>query len=283
MKKFIKVISILFLACALLVSGYAYCCYVTVSNVKIVNKKITSSKITPDLENLEIAFISDIHYNHFMDKYRLEKMVEKINQNQPDIILFGGDLFDDPQTYPVTEEKAKELASILKNLNADLGKFAVLGEEDHHESVEKLVNNLLFEADFELINNTSLLVTKNGNTSINLVGIDSLIKGTPDIPSALKDVDTKAFTIVLTHAPDLVKDLPTKGIDLVLSGHSHGGQVSLPLIGPLSEIKGATQYSRGEYEVGQMKVVVSNGLGTTGQDIRVMTDPQCHIFRLSNQ
>ena len=135
MKKFLKVLAVLFLIAALIIAFIFYGTTVSVTNVTIVNQTIESNKISEETSNLKIAFISDIHYNHFMNYERLENMIEKINANKPDIILFGGDLFDDPSSYPVTDEKREELIALLKSLEAPYGKFAVLGEEDHHSAV----------------------------------------------------------------------------------------------------------------------------------------------------
>lgn len=283
MKKFLKVLLILILIISLISSVIAYGTFVSVSSISIVNQKISSTKINDDMNDLKIAFISDIHYNHFMNKERLTKMIERINAFKPDILLFGGDLFDDPTLYPIDENVTKELAECLSQLQADYGKFAVLGETDHHENVLPIVEDLLFQADFELLNNQNIQLTKEGSSTIYLIGIDSLVGGNPDVEMSLQEVDTNAFTIVLTHAPDLISQLPSNGIDLVLAGHSHGGQIALPFIGALNKKEGALSYSKGEYWINQTQLIVSNGMGTTDTDIRIFADPQCHILRLTNK
>lgn len=282
MKKFLKVLLILILIISLISSVIAYGTFVSVSSISIVNQKISSTKINDDMNDLKIAFISDIHYNHFMNKERLTKMIERINAFKPDILLFGGDLFDDPTLYPIDENVTKELAECLSQLQADYGKFAVLGETDH-ESVLPIVEDLLFQADFELLKNQNIQLTKEGASTIYLIGIDSLVGGNPDVEMSLQEVDTNAFTIVLTHAPDLISQLPSNGIDLVLAGHSHGGQIALPFIGALNKKEGALSYSKGEYWINQTQLIVSNGMGTTDTDIRIFADPQCHILRLTNK
>lgn len=283
MRKFLKVLLILILIISLISSVIAYGTFVSVSSISIVNQKISSTKINDDMNDLKIAFISDIHYNHFMNKERLTKMIERINAFKPDILLFGGDLFDDPTLYPIDENVTKELAECLSQLQADYGKFAVLGETDHHESVLPIVEDLLFQADFELLKNQNIQLTKEGASTIYLIGIDSLVGGNPDVEMSLQEVDTNAFTIVLTHAPDLISQLPSNGIDLVLAGHSHGGQIALPFIGALNKKEGALSYSKGEYWINQTQLIVSNGMGTTNTDIRIFADPQCHILRLTNK
>ncbi|MGN1343553.1 MAG: metallophosphoesterase, partial [Traorella sp.] len=238
--------------------------------------KLISTKIDESNTSLKIAFISDIHYNHYMNHDRLEYMIQKINDNQPDIIIFGGDLFDDPTTYGISDETRKELIELLKSLDADYGKFAVLGEEDHYVDD---VEDILFEADFELLNNESILISKNESKAINLIGIDCLINGNPDIEAAFENVDSSNYTIVVTHAPDLTSQLPVNSIDLILSAHSHGGQVYLPIIGALYRPEGAQTYNYGTYYLNNTTLIVSNGLGTTNEDFRLFSQPQCHMIR----
>lgn len=281
MKKLIKVLTILCILFGFIATIVFYGTEISVKNIMIVNRTIESNKINEDI-NLKIAYISDIHYNHFMNKDRLKKMIDTINNNKPDIILFGGDIFDNPSTNLIDEKVENEIIELLQSLQAEYGKFAVLGEEDYDPKVGN-IHQILFESDFEVLTNKHIFITKDGKNMINLIGIDSLVGGNPDIQSSFENVDTNLFTIVLTHAPDIMSQLPTNEIDLVLSGHSHGGQISIPFIGTLNKVEGATTYSQGTYYLNQTQLIVSNGLGTTGSDIRIFADPQCHMIRITKQ
>lgn len=170
----------------------------------------------------------------------------------------------------------------MKKLDIPYGKFAVFGEKDHDPAIADIINDILFQADFECLTNQSLQIRKNGNDFINLVGIDSMIGGNSDIEKALSGINPELFTIVVTHASDLASSLPVNGIDLVLSGHSHGGQVQFPLIGPLESTPGSTKYEQGITTINKTTILVTNGLGTTKNDIRFFSSPQCHIIRLNN-
>lgn len=280
MKKLIKVIAGLFAIAAFVAILVFYGTSISVKNVTVVNKTIENSKINKDT-NIKIAFISDIHYNNFMNYDRFKSMIEVINGNKPDIILFGGDIFDNPSTYKIDDKTRNECIELLKSLEADYGKFAVLGEDDLNPDAGD-IEELLFQADFELLSNEHILITKDGTSSINLIGIDSLVGGSPDVTNVFEGVDTSLYTIVVSHAPDIASQLPTNEIDLVLAGHSHGGQIALPFLGPISKVKGASNYSHGEYYINQTQLIVSNGLGTTDQDIRIFADPQCHMIRLAS-
>lgn len=283
MKKLIKIMAVL-VSISLIIAGVVfYGTFISVGNLQIVNETIQSNRIPNELDNMKIAFISDLHYNNYMDKERFEKMIETINQAQPDVILFGGDLFDNPSLYPVTSEIKEELTALLKSLDAPYGKFAVMGEEDHNPTIKDDILNILYYGDFELLDNESVLLRKDNNASINLVGIDSLVKGSPDITKAMSSIDTSQYTIVLTHAPDIFSDLPNGSVNLVLSGHGHGGQLAVPIIGPIVREVGAQKYTHGTYYFNSTTLLVSNGLGTTDYDIRIFAPPQCHILRLTNK
>lgn len=283
MKKLLKVMSILACCIGIGMGGYYYCTHFSVQNIDIKNHLMTSPKIADSLNNLKIAFISDLQFNHFMNQERLDKMIQEINSAKPDVLIFGGDLFDDPSTYPVSDESKKSLIQSLKKLDIPYGKFAVLGEKDHDDAIAESIGDILFQADFECLTNQSIQIRKDGSDFINLVGIDSMIGGKSDIEKALSGINPELFTIVVTHASDIAPSLPVNGIDLVLSGHSHGGQVQLPLIGPVETTQGSTKYEQGITTLNKTTILVTNGLGTTKKDIRFFSSPQCHIIRLSNE
>ena len=99
----------------------------------------------------------------------------------------------------------------------------------------------------------------------------------------MENIDTNNFTIVLTPAPDLAGSLPLNNIDLVVAGHSHGGQIALPMFGPLFRKDGARKYTHGTTTVNNTVIIVGNGLGTTDFDIRLFAPPQCIMIRLTNK
>lgn len=284
LKKIIKILSVMLIIACIFAGMIFYGTFVSVRRVNIVNQTVISNKIPDDCNNMKIALISDIHYNSFMDFERLSGMIDKINAASPDVILFAGDLFDKPDKLAVNETTREELIYLLKTLEAPYGKFAVLGESDHaSKSLEEAMQNIFYYADFELLNNSSVLLHKDGTHSINLIGIDSQIGGKPDINKAMENIDTNNFTIVLTHAPDLVSSLPLNSIDLVVAGHSHGGQIALPFFGPVLRKDGARKYTHGTTTINNTVIMVGNGLGTTDFDIRLFAPPQCIMIRLTNK
>lgn len=288
MKKLLKILATLVTICCIIAGFIFYGTFISVKRVNIHNVEVYSEKIPDECNNMKIALISDLHYNGFMEKERFSSMIETINEAKPDIILFAGDVYDHPKQNPPSDEIRQELIELLKKLEAPYGKFAVLGESDHESTlIHDTLYNLFYYADFELLSNSSILIHKDGSQTINLVGIDSSIGGRPDVEKAMSGIDANNFTMVLTHAPDIVTTLPLSDIDLILAGHSHGGQVYLPILGALFSKEGATKFVRGEYTLKQgnneSKLIITNGLGTSDMDIRLFAPAQCTMIRLTNE
>ena len=170
--------------------------------------------------------ISDIKYNGFMGKDRLTKMINELNDANCDIVLFGGDMFDNPATKEPDSAVVKELTDILKSIQAPLGKFAVLGDQDQvNDDVKNIVSDILYQSNFEILTNQAIRIRNHTKNSITLVGIDSLINGNPNPDSAFKTISEDEYNIVLTHCPDLISsaDFNSNYVDAMFAGHSLGG------------------------------------------------------------
>ncbi len=117
-----------------------------------------------------------------------------------------------------------------------------------------------------------------------LLGLNNLINGDPKPEEAMKNVNENEFNILVTHCPDAVSKsgINLEYINLAMAGHSLGGQIYLPIIGSIYTEEGATAYNRGQYDINGSKLYVSNGLGTTKIDMRLMTPPQILVFRLKH-
>lgn len=282
-KKLLKMLSILLLIALLIAGVFIYSIYISVDKVTLTYESIASPKIPTSLNNAKIAFISDIKYNEYMNKERLTKMMEKLNGEKVDVVIFGGDIFSNADKKAPDSQSVREVTTILKNIKAPLGKFAVLGEEDLVNKDNKTkVTNILFNSDFEILTNANIHLRKESNSSINLIGIDSLINGNPKPESAMNKISDTSFNILISHCPDIVNDVDIniKYIDLILSGHSLGGQIYIPIIGPLHRIDGAKSYNRGTYDIDGTTLSVSNGLGTKDIDMRLFSPPEILIYRL---
>lgn len=297
-KKLIKLFSVLILIALVIAGIFFYSIYVSVDRVNISYQNITSKKIPKELNDIKIAFISDVKYGSYMKKERLTKMIESLNDIGADVVIFGGDMFDTTALESTTSDGTNvegvhadslaqsELTEIFKGIKAPLGKFAVLGDQDVvSEETKNLVNTILYDSDFEIITNNSVRLRNKSNNSISLIGLDALIGGTPDYATAFSKINKDEFNMLVTHCPDIVEksDLNTNYLDIAMAGHSLGGQIYLPLFGPIQNVEGATTYNHGTYTINSMKLYVSNGLGTIHTDMRLFAPPQILVFRLQHK
>lgn len=285
-KKLLKVVSILLFLAVCTAGIFFYSIFVAVERLNVDYYTFESNKIPASMNDVKIAFISDLEYNHFMNKDRLTKMVSAINEAGPDVVIFGGDVFNLPLTYAPNDVTKQEVSQLLKDIHAPLGKYAVLGEQDNvAEDVTKIVKDVLYTADFELLINQSLKIRNGSKESITLIGLDSYINGLLDMESAFSNVSNESFNILVAHCPDtaFLENFPEDKIDLMLSGHSHASQISLPLIGSLSSEEGAKRYNHGKHKIKNMTLHITNGLGTSTMDMRLFSSPQMIIYRLQHE
>ncbi|GAE91821.1 Ser/Thr protein phosphatase family protein [Gracilibacillus boraciitolerans JCM 21714] len=191
--------------------------------VDIISKKVMSA-----FENYKILQFSDTHIGFHYSIEQFEKLVRKINAENADLVVFTGDLIDNPRTYTVNQR----LVTLLDQIQAKDGKYWIYGNHDHGGYGTNMLKELFDQSGFELLQNGHRQINKNGDM-INIIGVDDVLLGKPDINQTFQGVDQNLLTILLAHEPDyaeIAKDYP---VDIQLSGHSHGGQVQLPLIGYL--------------------------------------------------
>lgn len=281
-RKLLKLLSFLLL-CAMIVAGCLfYAIYISPDKLTTKYEMLTSSKIPDSLDDVNIGFFSDVYYMEFMNDERLDKMIETINNSDIDILLFGGDLFANPQSEEINADVINKITSKLSSIKAPLGKFYVLGDIDNTTSdTRTLVSNILYNAGFEDMTNRNTKLHNGKNEAISLVGLDNSINGSVDVQAAFAGTSTETYTILFTHTPDNATLIADNSVDFAIAAHSLGGQIYLPIIGTLKQIDGAVTYMHGKYEQNNFTLVVSNGLGTTGSDMRLFCPPQFNILRLS--
>lgn len=286
-KTLLKTVSVLLLLALCAACVFFYSIFISLEHISISYHTITSSKIPADLNDVTVAFISDLEYNHYMDKERLSNMIKSINDARADVLIFGGDIFNQPQEYEPTDVTKQELIQLLQEIKAPLGKFAVLGEQDHvNEHTLDMVTDILYASDFELINNAAVDIRNQSNDSITLIGLDSLVNGTIDLERAFASVSSDTFNILIAHCPDTVSldGLSLADIDLMFAGHSHASQLYLPFIGSLSTQDGAKQYNHGKHTIDDhLQLHITNGLGTYNIDMRLFSPPQMLVYRLHHE
>lgn len=240
---------------------------------------ITSSKIPISYDGFKIVQFSDTHIGFHYSLEQINKLITEINRQAPDIIVFTGDLVDDPEDYTWNHQLIKK----LKSLSASYGKYWIYGNHDHGGYGTNILKDTMDEAGFKLLKNEHDIIDIN-NDRIVISGVDDVILGTPDIKMALNGVNSDLFTLLLAHEPDYADTAVNYPVDVQLSGHSHGGQVRLPFIGHLYTPAYAERYIQGRYTLnhGQFTLFVNRGIGTTRLPYRFLCKPEISVYTLKH-
>lgn len=225
----------------------------------------------------KVIHFSDIHLGHYMEPNDLKRIVSAIQNEQPDLICFTGDMVDE-SIAPLMDA-----VPILSQLQAPLGKFAVLGNHDYAIGQHKVVTEALTASGFEVLDNRNISVSKNGE-SLYIAGVEDVLYGSPDLVRATTDIPEGQTIILLAHEPDFADQSAQYPIHAQLSGHSHGGQVRLPWVGHLLTPPLARKYVQGLYRVGNhnhyMQLYINRGLGTTILPVRFFCRPEITVLTL---
>lgn len=238
--------------------------------------------IPKSFNGIKMIQFSDTHLGFQYNLSQFEKLVEKINKLQPDLIFFTGDLMDEPNKF----SEINQLVPLLQKLHAPLGKFCIFGNHDHGGYGSNIYRNIMETTNFKVLLNESEAIKLKDGSFIYLLGIDDAMLGKPDLPLALKNIPYNCFKILLSHAPDLAESTAHYPVQWQLSGHSHGGQVKIPFIGALVTPPFAQIYTEGLYTVGErnsLALYVNRGIGTTRLPFRFMAKPELTVFTLKTE
>lgn len=228
-------------------------------------------------EGFKIILFSDLHFGFFCKLKDVSDLVREVNFLSPDLLCFAGDLTDKRSC----QKRLEEISQILKKLSAPYGKYAVLGNHDYHTGEQRVVS-VLEKSDFTVLLNSSSIIDKD-NCRISISGLASALKGKADIEKTLTSIEENVLKILMVHEPDYADIICKQQIDIQLSGHSHGGQVCLPIFGPLRRTKLGKKYIEGFYSLGRLQLVTTKGVGTTILPMRFMCQAEVVVITLSRK
>lgn len=226
-----------------------------------------------DGPKMRVAMFSDVHFGKNYSQENIERIVSKINAENPDIVVFGGDFFDH---YSRDEDllNVEYIAEQLAKIKGE--KYAVWGNHDYGGGASTVFEQVMSAGGFTLLRNESLYLE---NYGLNIIGYDDLVFGQKD--ESLYYLNTGTYNLLLSHEPDIADDIKTETEGLMFSGHSHGGQINLPYITKKILPYGARSYVKGLYseeELGSLnKLFVSSGIGTTYYPVRFLVVPEVVI------
>lgn len=224
------------------------------------------------LKDIKIVFASDFHIKPHQQK-RLEKVIELINAENPDLVLSVGDFVsghNEKMTMPI-EDIAKELGKV----KSKYGFYTTLGNHDGWYGTERVTKSLQANG-IKVLDNENISIQVN-NKTIYIAGVEDLMTGKPNIYQALDE--TKTPTILLTHSPDMFVKVP-ENVNLTLAGHTHGGQVRIPLFGPIfTASKYGDNYTKGLVEEKGRKLITTTGIGTSILPVRFNCLPEIVVIK----
>ena len=233
------------------------------------------------LDGLRIAVISDLHVGgSFIDDKKLRLIVERTNQLQPEIIVILGDYMSS-NGWIRRRVEPEVFGPVLKNFSAPLGTYSVLGNHDWWYDGRK-VRAGLEQNGIKVLENEVLQINARG-TSLWLVGLADLWTRSQLIEETLAKVPDGQTMIALTHNPDIFPQLPAR-VPLLLAGHTHGGQVSFPLIGSVVESsRYGERYERGHVFENNHHLFVTTGIGTSIMPVRFGVTPEIVLLTLKSK
>lgn len=247
--------------------------------VEITHREIRLRSLPPAFEGMRIVQLSDIHLAEFTEPFLLRHCIDQINRLQPDAVLLTGDFVSyEIRSRKFSERSAWQCAEMLRELKCPQ-RYAILGNHDQSLSGTEVAKALRASGITVLIN--SCLPIERKGDRIWLSGLDDTLCGRPDldraIPAQIRGIEGEPL-ILMCHEPDYADDLRAhpagKAVGLMLSGHTHGGQVRLPFVGALELPPGGKKYVEGLFQLGSMQLYVNRGIGTIGVPFRFACPPE---------
>jgi predicted MPP superfamily phosphohydrolase len=275
-KKRIVILTALGLALILLLSAI-WAFFIEPNRLVVREEKIELTGWPSEFENLRVAVLSDLHVGSpYIDADKLKLIVSKVNEAEPDLIVLLGDFMSSVRRGKVIEPEI--IAENLKGLRARHGVYAVLGNHDWAYDGPR-VKSALEAVGIHDLEDEVARIERNGQ-AIWLAGLKDLWTNHPDVEGTLGKITDESPVIVLTHNPDLFVKIPP-GVVLTLAGHTHGGQVNLPLFGRTrvpSEF--GQRYAAGHIVENNHHLFVTTGIGTSIIPVRFRVPPEIVILTL---
>jgi uncharacterized protein len=251
---------------------------------RLVSVEIPLARLPAAWDGLTIVQLSDFHYDPVLTVPPIRKAIEITNHLRPDLIVLTGDFVTVPPFAKVLHTKkhsarvAEPCAALLGELSAPLGIFAVLGNHDADTDPEFIVECLQANR-IQVMRNSSVPLERQGKR-LWLAGVDDVLEGNPDLDLTLKGIPGDEAVIALVHEPDYARRVAKHPVDLQLSGHTHGGQIVLPLVGPPYLPPLGQRYLKGLYKLDTLTLYTNVGLGTIRVPIRLNCPPEVTLFKL---
>lgn len=244
--------------------------------VRIAKRDLCIAALDRRLDGLRIAHLSDLHIGSLTPKSWGLEWARIATRHAPDLVVVTGDLITSGTDY------LDDAADVVGALRAPLGVFVSLGNHDHFGDVGALVSKLTQRGARVLRNEGTVLEHRGGR--LWLAGVDDTWTRRADLAHALAGRPDGMTTLLLSHDPRLFEQAARNDVDVVLSGHTHAGQIAMPFATEtLNLSRLTTPYTAGRYHRGRSTLYVNSGLGTTGPPIRIGAAPEITLLRIGRR
>ena len=243
-----------------------------VRNTRLVETTLITSELAAELR---VVQVTDFH--NVPRPAQVDQVVELVRGAEPDLIALTGDLVN---TSNDALDPVERLVAGLATIGAPV--FYVDGNHDHWSRDQQDLHGLLREHGVTILVNESLPF-EGAFGRIQLVGVDDYFSGHGDLAAAVAGLPDDGFRLVLTHSPGILPELDRHDVDYAMCGHTHGGQIRLPLIGALYQPGGDwfPKVSKGVYVDGAATLFVDSGVGVTGPPLRFLNQSQVTLHRIT--
>ena len=247
---------------------------------RIVRKDFFLPRLPEAFSGFTIALVSDFHFDPYFSVHPLHAAIPMVNSLRPDLIALPGDFVTVPTFGDASKAAlaAEPCAQLLRRMTASYGLWAVMGNHDFGTDAEHVTSALEAEK-IRVLANQAQAIERNG-ARFWLAGVKDVLSHAADLHETLRSIPPSEAVILLAHEPDFADEAARFPIDLQLSGHSHGGQVRLPLLPPLYLPPLAKKYVLGEYRIGNLNLYTNAGLGTVLAPVRLNCPPEITLITL---
>jgi predicted MPP superfamily phosphohydrolase len=257
------------------IAGFGYAHDIEPDMLEVVTLELTLPRLSPAFHGYKLVQFSDIHIDTGRTNDHLHRVVELVNQQQPDAIAITGDFV----THTNAAGIAAALVEPLRLLQSKDATVAVLGNHDHWTDPEG-VRLVIQRSGITDLSNTIFSLHR-GNDVFHLAGVDDYWERKDRLDDVLAQLPEAGAAVLLAHEPDYADISAATGrFDLQISGHSHGGQVVVPFFGPIVVPPYAKKYPLGRYQVGSMIQYTNRGVGMIAPTVRFNCRPEITVFIL---
>lgn len=279
---FFKFIIFLFVfVCIIIAYGY----FIEPKLITVHEHKITNQNITENFNGLKIVHISDLYYGKTFDEKSLKKLVTSINEQKPDIVVLTGNLID--PNIKLSNDISEKISNYLKKINTTIDKYTISGDNDiKFDEWENIIKNGGFKNlnnnyDTIYMNGYNFMVIAGANTKKDKLNINEKLNTTTNYINSFEK-DGPIYKILILHEPDVIDEITDNKFDLILAGHSLGGQVKIPSVGSIINKEGSKKYHESHYKINNSHLYVSNGLGSE-YHFRLFNTPSYNLYRIVNK